>query len=204
MGEAERFPFRGNGPGSYAVPGRHRYVAIPDPGLPDSRQPDPSKRGRGKKDHDQLGAGRPDHDQLGSDQQGYGQQDPPVVVPSLAGDGEDGEAAYVRPYTVTGGRTRPSGTDLPFEALVEALTGPRPGHCPESRRILTLASGQYLSVAELSAHLHLAIGVVRVLVGDLSDEGSVRVHGLTTTTALPAPATTLSVLESVLNGISAL
>lgn len=117
-------------------------------------------------------------------------------------DGEDGEAAYVRPYTVTGGRTRPSGTDLPFEALIEALTGARPDHSPESRRILALAAGQYLSVAELSAHLHLAVGVVRVLVGDLADEGAVRIHGLTT--APTAPATTLSVLESVLNGISAL
>lgn len=117
---------------------------------------------------------------------------------------DDGEAAYVRPYTVTGGRTRPSGTDLPFEALVETLSGPRPEHSPESRRILDLAAGQYLSVAELSAHLHLAIGVVRVLVGDLADEGAVRVHGLTAATSGPAPATTLSVLESVLDGISAL
>ena len=121
-----------------------------------------------------------------------------------AADGEDGEAAYVRPYTVTGGRTRPSGTDLPFEALIEALTGARLDHSPESRRILALAAGQYLSVAELSAHLHLAVGVVRVLVGDLADEGAVRIHGLTTAPTGTAPATTLSVLESVLNGISAL
>jgi hypothetical protein len=134
---------------------------------------------------------------------------PPSLAGSSDGQGtrpepDDGEAAYVRPYTVTGGRTRPSGTDLPFEALVEALSRPRSEHSPESRRILDLAAGQYLSVAELSAHLHLAIGVVRVLVGDLADEGSVRVHGLTAATSDPAPATTLSVLESVLNGISAL
>jgi hypothetical protein len=117
---------------------------------------------------------------------------------------DDGEAAYVRPYTVTGGRTRPSGTDLPFEALVEALVGPRSGHCPESRRILELATGQYLSVIELSAHLRLAVGAVRVLVGDLAVEGAVRVHGLTATMPQPSPATSLSVLESVLDGISAL
>jgi hypothetical protein len=129
-----------------------------------------------------------------------------MVEPDGAGgaDGADGEPAYVRPYTVTGGRTRPSGTDLPFEALVEALTGPRSDHSPESRRILGLAAGHYLSVAELSAHLHLAVGVVRVLVGDLADEGVVRIHGLTATSSSPAPATTLSVLESVLNGITAL
>jgi Protein of unknown function (DUF742) len=128
----------------------------------------------------------------------------PEAVGAGAADGEDGEAAYVRPYTVTGGRTRPSGTDLPFEALIEALPGARLDHSPESRRILALAAGQYLSVAELSAHLHLAVGVVRVLVGDLADEGAVRIHGLTTAPTGTAPATTLSVLESVLNGISAL
>jgi hypothetical protein len=132
-----------------------------------------------------------------------------VVEPGTVGgvgtaDEEEGEAAYVRPYTVTGGRTRPTGTELPFEALVETLTGPRPEHSPESRRILSLTAGQYLSVAELSAHLQLAIGVVRVLVGDLADEGAVRIHGLTAPTSTSAPATTLSVLESVLNGISAL
>ncbi len=125
-------------------------------------------------------------------------------MPEQPAWGDGGEAPYVRPYTVTGGRTRPSGTDLPFEALVEARTGPRPEHPPESRRILGLAAGQYLSVAELSAHLRLPVGVVRVLVGDLADEGAVRVHGLTTTVSGAAPATTLSVLESVLDGISAL
>lgn len=117
---------------------------------------------------------------------------------------EDGEAAYVRPYTVTGGRTRPAGTDLPFEALIEALTGPRSGHCPESRRILQLVTGQYLSVAELSARLRLPVGAVRVLVGDLASEGAVRVHGLAATMSQLAPATNLSVLESVLDGISTL
>lgn len=117
---------------------------------------------------------------------------------------DNAEAAYVRPYTVTRGRTRPTRENLPFEALVEALGAARSDHSPESRRILLLVESQYLSVAELSAHLRLPVGVVRVLVGDLSDEGLVRVHGLTTTDTGYTPATTLSVLESVLNGISAL
>jgi hypothetical protein len=119
-------------------------------------------------------------------------------------EGDDGEAASVRLYTVTGGRTRPCGTDLPFEALVEALVSPHSDHSPESRRSLGLAAGHYLSVAELSAHLHLAVGAVRVLVGDLADEGAVRIHGLTATTSGRAPVTSLSVLEGVLDGISAL
>ncbi len=108
----------------------------------------------------------------------------------------------VRPYAITGGRTRSSRPHLPVEALVQALV--RPGAVsttPERHRIIELTHEQYLSVAELSAHLEVPVGVVRVLLGDLVDEQLVRVHGASPTTA---PATSLSVLESVLDGISAL
>ena len=123
------------------------------------------------------------------------------------GEPDDDEASYVRPYTVTGGRTRPTSASLPIEALVETVCRPGAvpgtGLSPEKRQILALTDGQYLSVAEISAHLHLPVGVVRVLVSDLADEELVRVHGIAMTDAY-APATALSVLESVLNGISAL
>ena len=132
-------------------------------------------------------------------------------VPALfpPGDGHDAsdesEAAFVRPYTVTGGRTRSSSPVLPLEALVESLAGAGRAAptTQEKRRIVQLTAREYLSVAELSAHLRLPVGVVRVLVGDLSDEGAVRVHGLSSQSSYP-PATSLSVLESVLNGISSL
>jgi len=97
-------------------------------------------------------------------------------------DGVDERAYAVRPYAITGGRTRAGARHhLPVEALVD----------------------QYLSVAELSAHIEVPVGVVRVLIGDLADEGLVRVHGLSSSTSSSA-ATSLSVLESVLNGISSL
>jgi hypothetical protein len=118
-------------------------------------------------------------------------------------DDQDLEEFTVRPYTVTGGRTRPSNADLPVEALVEALAEPEVGMTPERRKILELTKKSYLSIAELSAHVHLPVGVVRVVVSDLSQAGKVRIHGLTMTSA-PQPATTISVLESVLNGISSL
>jgi len=121
------------------------------------------------------------------------------------GDGEwvDEEYSAVRPYTVTGGRTRPSDT-LPIEALVRSTGTVRRGMSSETRQILELAKDDYLSVAELSAHMKLPIGVVRVLVGDLSAQKLVRVDGLTASESSYTPATSLSVLESVLNGISAL
>lgn len=118
------------------------------------------------------------------------------------------EARTVRPYAVTGGRVRSARSDLPLEALVEVMPGAvaSTGLTPEKRAIIQHASAGYISVAELSALLHLPLGVVRILVSDLTDANFVRVH-----TSQPvevntgeSPALSLSVLESVLNGISAL
>jgi len=120
--------------------------------------------------------------------------------------GDPGEVVYesasIRPYAVTGGRTRTSGELIPIEALVSVLGKPSTALSTEKTRIVELATAQYLSVAELSAHMHLPVGVVRVLVGDLVEEGHARVHGAVASSY--NPATTLSVLESVLDGISAL
>ena len=113
------------------------------------------------------------------------------------------EARTVRPYALTKGRTRSGRGDLPMEALVRGVAGGTdPTSTPERRRIIELSTASILSVAELSAHLSLPLGVVRVLVGDLADEGLAVVH-TGSPSAAPA-ATNLKVLESVLNGISAL
>ena len=117
-------------------------------------------------------------------------------------------ARTVRPYAVTGGRVKSARSDLPLEALVEQMPGAVAGTGlpPEKRAILHHASIGYISVAELSALLHLPLGVIRILVSDLAEQQFVRVH-----TSQPvevntgeSPALSLSVLESVLNGISAL
>lgn len=113
------------------------------------------------------------------------------------------DARVVRPYALTRGRTRSGRADLPLEALVRGVAGRRdPAGTTERRRILELVGAAILSVAELSAHLSLPLGVVRVLVGDLADEGLVVVHTGSPTSA--APATDLKVLESVLDGIYSL
>jgi hypothetical protein len=118
------------------------------------------------------------------------------------------EARTVRPYAVTGGRVKSSRTDLPLEALVEPMPGAVRGTNlpPERRAILHHAAAGFISIAELSALLHLPIGVIRVLVSDLADQQYVRVHStqpLDVETG-QSPALSLSVLESVLNGIAAL
>ncbi|MGI9607084.1 MAG: DUF742 domain-containing protein [Acidimicrobiales bacterium] len=101
----------------------------------------------------------------------------------------------VPPYAVTGGRTRVD-VDIPFEALVRTTARGRE-HLQlvafERRDILRLAE-EPIAVAELSAHLHLPIGAIRVLVGDLSVEGHVQ------TKAMTAQADT-ALLERVRDGL---
>ena len=86
----------------------------------------------------------------------------------------------VPPYAVTGGRTHVE-VDIPFEALVRTTQRGR-DHLQliafERRDILKLAE-QPIAVAELSAHLHLPVGAIRVLVGDLSLEGHVQTKAIT-------------------------
>lgn len=85
----------------------------------------------------------------------------------------------VRPYVITGGRSRSTRPELAIESLVSALPDAPglPGHAPlnrEHRRILGLCRS-LLSIAEVAAHLGLPLGVVKVLVGDLWDLGAVQV-----------------------------
>lgn len=118
------------------------------------------------------------------------------------------EARLVRPYAVTGGRTRATGNaDFPMEALVCPTTGTMvptagTGVAVERQRIRQLCEQQLLSIAELSAMLHVPLGVIRVLVSDLVNEGLVTVSVSTSETV--AAATNLYLLESVLNGIATL
>ncbi|WP_405012108.1 DUF742 domain-containing protein [Kitasatospora sp. NBC_01539] len=83
----------------------------------------------------------------------------------------------VRPYVITGGRSRPSRNVLALESLVSTVPGADTAGAElnrEHRRILALC-GRLLAVAEISAHLHLPLSVVKVLVGDLWDLGAVHV-----------------------------
>jgi hypothetical protein len=113
----------------------------------------------------------------------------------------DRELRLVRPYALTGGRTRASIGDLPIEALVvstrEGLEAVGPRH--EARRIVTLCR-EPLSVAEVSARIGIPLGVARVLVGDLLSDGHVQVHRATVGDARPD----VRLLTRVLDGLQAL
>jgi len=84
------------------------------------------------------------------------------------------QVASARPYTLTAGRTQAK-VELPFEATLERVS-PEGTHTPEGQigQILEMCDSK--SVAEVSAAVHLPIGVVRVLLGDLVELGHVRVQ----------------------------
>ncbi|MGW0970030.1 DUF742 domain-containing protein [Streptomyces sp. NPDC002516] len=85
-------------------------------------------------------------------------------------------SALVRPYSMTGGRTRPS-HHLAIEALVSTRTDlwePH-GQTPEAYRICVLCQ-EVKSVAEISAHLGVPLGVARILVADLTEARLVTVQ----------------------------
>jgi hypothetical protein len=86
-----------------------------------------------------------------------------------AGAGDD---LVIRPFLLTGGRTRPVQDGLRVEALVQAQ--PPALSAPlrfEARRIVEVCQ-RPTSVAELAANLRLPLGVTRVLVADLMADGS--------------------------------
>lgn len=120
---------------------------------------------------------------------------------------DDAAGPLVRPYAMTGGRTRPgsAGARLDLIAQIVAERGAMedladPALAPEHTAILALCRREPLSVAELAADSDLPVGVVRVLLGDLLALGSVRVH-------IPVPPAQLPdehILREVINGLRAL
>ena len=108
----------------------------------------------------------------------------------------------VRPYVLTGGRTRPTGPTLALDttirtAVTEVSAPPRPD-TPEAERIVELCHTP-TSLAELAGRLTIPVGVVRVLVGDLAGAGTLIVDPPT-----PGVATDVGLLEKLLDGIRAL
>ncbi|MEU8652952.1 DUF742 domain-containing protein [Streptomyces sp. NPDC048737] len=141
--------------------------------------------------------------------------------PQLPVRGGDRRPARVRPYSLTGGRTR-FGHVLLVETFV-ATTAEL--EAPEERKELTGGTAHALSygggslttrvmpelraivelcrrmrtVAEIAALLKMPLGVVRVLLSDLADQGKIRVYGTGTGHGTGRPDRAL--LERVLSGL---
>jgi hypothetical protein len=104
----------------------------------------------------------------------------------------------VRPYAMTGGRTRPTHDDLAIETLVSTTSTREqtPKLTVEQRAIAALCL-DLLSIAELSARLHLPQRVIRILAGFMDDLLLVIVHRPANAGDRPD----LSLLERVLHGL---
>ncbi|WP_312885311.1 DUF742 domain-containing protein [Lipingzhangella halophila] len=107
-------------------------------------------------------------------------------------------SSLVRPYAVTKGRTKPM-SQLPMEALISATVTARSESgtlTPECQAISDLCR-EWRSVAEISALLRIPLGVARVLVADMSEQGLVQVKTSHNTDSRP----NANLLERVLSGL---
>ncbi|WP_017592881.1 DUF742 domain-containing protein [Nocardiopsis potens] len=86
------------------------------------------------------------------------------------GPGPGGANPWVRPYVLTGGRTR-TRQRLHVHTLV-SVPYYDPGYAdllpPEARSLYDTAHTAVQSIAELSAHCSVSLGVARVLLGDMA------------------------------------
>jgi hypothetical protein len=88
------------------------------------------------------------------------------------------EESGVRPYVLTGGRTRSSNALVGFETMVTLTPEGQRRRAAElnERQAILERCGRPISVVELSAHLRLPLAVAQVLTGDLADDGFLCVH----------------------------
>jgi len=106
------------------------------------------------------------------------------MTPRRERKNRDSKGPVVRPYAVTSGRTRPSGAAIDMVALVSTLRRASLADLepdqeaklgPEHRRLLG-ACRLPVAVADLASDLDLPLGVVRILVADLREQGLVSVR----------------------------
>jgi hypothetical protein len=110
-------------------------------------------------------------------------------------------ARIVRPYALTAGRTRPA-VDLPLEATLRLDTSATRRAWGEDLQGRIIGVADLRSVAEVSALVKTPIGVTRVLLGDLVQQGYVHVQA--TLTENSTDDERFDLLERTLRGLRAL
>ena len=86
----------------------------------------------------------------------------------------DSGGSFMRPYLLTGGRTRSDAGELAVEAMVAVTAGSTMPEQKELAQIYTLCETPN-SIAEISAKCSMPLGVARVLVADLWGAGTLEV-----------------------------
>jgi hypothetical protein len=107
-------------------------------------------------------------------------------------------ARFVRPYTITSGRTEGT-VYLPLEATLRRQDEDPAGTGLSSGALQVLDACDTRSVAEVSALVSMPIGVVRVLVSDLMEQGLVQVQA--TITERSSQDERIELIERTLRGL---
>lgn len=109
---------------------------------------------------------------------------------------DDAAGPLVRPYAVTGGRTRTDQPDLQVITLVMALHPMEevPAHGLDLEHLQILSRSQRpVSIAEISSDLQLPLSVIKILTGDLIERRLLIFRSAITPD--------IQVLQAVINGI---
>jgi hypothetical protein len=112
----------------------------------------------------------------------------------------------VRPYTMTGGRTGAGQPQLALEALVAVTPAGmrmRTRFRWEAAEIIAQTRSE-TAIVELASLLEVPVGVVRVLVADLQEQGAVNVTDPAMVPFADDDAAYTDLLHKVLDGLNAL
>ncbi|WP_329176769.1 DUF742 domain-containing protein [Streptomyces sp. NBC_01477] len=107
---------------------------------------------------------------------------------------------HLRPYAITGGRTRHSRHTFTLITLVAARSvhGIEHDHLePEANQILDLCRTRAVAIAEIAAHMDLPVSVVKILCGDLLNASLILVQAPPGQEDRPS----VELIERVMNGI---
>lgn len=116
------------------------------------------------------------------------------------GDDRTFAASRIRPYLLTGGRTK-SDLDLPLELQIRSTIGElRRGQLAHEAYAIVELCDEPHSVAEISAHVGIHLQVARILIGDLVNEGMLDTGSAPDTARRPD----VELLERVLDGLQSL
>jgi hypothetical protein len=115
---------------------------------------------------------------------------------------DEAAGPVVRPYAVTGGRTRHTGSDFDLIAIIESADVLPPDTLVLGPELITIVEicRSSLSVAEVASELDLPVGIVRVLLGDLLDHGLIVVRRPSPVAQFPNER----ILKDVIDGLHAL
>lgn len=119
------------------------------------------------------------------------------MTPPPEPDDEGYRPRLIRSYTLTAGRTA-SKVELAMEATLRLQAGAEaPALSPSAAQVLEVCDRR--SVAEVSALTKMPIGVTRVLLGDLIEQGLIRIQA--TITDSTSTDERLELIERTLRGL---